>query len=93
MLHFSKLSNVFHCTGCDSWVLQPLGAVKREGQRDKFILPKINTPIGQCEHCGLRQRVSSLIIVFFFYTTAALKHLNIKIIYVDGWTYLDSADS
>lgn len=50
----SKLSFVYHCTGCDSFALQPLGIVKRneKNNQDKFCLPT-NVPVDKkCEHCG-----------------------------------------
>ncbi|GJQ72207.1 hypothetical protein Trydic_g3298 [Trypoxylus dichotomus] len=49
----SKLSLVYHCTGCDSFVLQPLGVVKKneKNNQDKFCLPT-NVPVNtKCEHC------------------------------------------
>ncbi|XP_050311091.1 probable tRNA (guanine(26)-N(2))-dimethyltransferase isoform X2 [Anthonomus grandis grandis] len=51
----SKLSHVYHCTGCDSFVLQPLGITKqneKNNQLVKFCLPA-GPPVGsKCEHCG-----------------------------------------
>ncbi|KAI4456709.1 n 2 n 2 -dimethylguanosine trna methyltransferase [Holotrichia oblita] len=50
----SKLSSVYHCTGCGSFALQPLGIVKKneEKKHDKFCLPT-NVPVDKkCEHCG-----------------------------------------
>ncbi|KAG5865910.1 hypothetical protein JTB14_011379 [Gonioctena quinquepunctata] len=51
----SKLSHVYHCTGCGSFTLQPLGSLKKnEKNKDqvKFGIPT-GPPLSQkCEHCG-----------------------------------------
>ncbi|XP_076275723.1 tRNA methyltransferase 1 isoform X2 [Rhynchophorus ferrugineus] len=51
----SKLSHVYHCTGCDSVILQPLGITKPNEKNDKitkFSLPTYSTIPSKCEHCG-----------------------------------------
>ncbi|KAL1488981.1 hypothetical protein ABEB36_014761 [Hypothenemus hampei] len=49
----SKLSHVYHCTGCDSFVLQPLGILKRNAANQiKYALPT-GPPVEKiCQHCG-----------------------------------------
>ncbi|CAG9764043.1 unnamed protein product [Ceutorhynchus assimilis] len=51
----SKLSHVYHCTGCDSFALQPLGVTKPHEKNDKlvkFCLPTGPPVSSKCEHCG-----------------------------------------
>ncbi|GLV41863.1 tRNA methyltransferase 1 [Carabus blaptoides fortunei] len=52
----SKLSTVFHCTGCDSCVLQPLGILKKHenSKNVKFALPTGPAVGPNCEHCNQR---------------------------------------
>ncbi|XP_074027535.1 tRNA (guanine(26)-N(2))-dimethyltransferase isoform X2 [Leptinotarsa decemlineata] len=51
----SKLSQVYHCTGCGSFTLQPLGILKtneKHKNQVKFAIPT-GPPVSQkCEHCG-----------------------------------------
>ncbi|XP_044759621.1 probable tRNA (guanine(26)-N(2))-dimethyltransferase isoform X2 [Coccinella septempunctata] len=55
----SKLSNVFHCTGCDSFTLQPLGILKKNDKPNnvKFGLPAVPVVPPKCEHCGGTQHM------------------------------------
>lgn len=55
----SKLSNVFHCTGCDSFTLQPLGCLKKNDKPNnfKFGLPAVPVVPMKCEHCGGTQHM------------------------------------
>ncbi|XP_066259855.1 tRNA (guanine(26)-N(2))-dimethyltransferase [Euwallacea similis] len=51
----SKLSHVYHCTGCDSFVLHPLGIIKQNEKNEKLV--KFSVPTGppvsnRCDHCG-----------------------------------------
>ncbi|XP_072395920.1 tRNA (guanine(26)-N(2))-dimethyltransferase isoform X1 [Diabrotica undecimpunctata] len=49
----SKLSHVYHCTGCDSFTLQPLGITKTgEKGNVKFKIPTGPPVSPNCEHCG-----------------------------------------
>ncbi|RZC38725.1 tRNA (guanine(26)-N(2))-dimethyltransferase, partial [Asbolus verrucosus] len=49
----SKLSTVYHCTGCGSYVLRPLGVIKlnEKNQQVKYGLPT-KLPSDTCEHCN-----------------------------------------
>ncbi|KAL3273071.1 hypothetical protein HHI36_014526 [Cryptolaemus montrouzieri] len=56
----SKLSNVYHCTGCDSFTLQPLGILKNQGENTnpiKFGLPAVPSVPQKCEHCSGTQHM------------------------------------
>ncbi|KAK9883210.1 hypothetical protein WA026_001401 [Henosepilachna vigintioctopunctata] len=55
----SKLSNVYHCTGCDSFVLQPLGILRNQEnfKNIKFCLPAAPATSQKCEHCGGTQHM------------------------------------
>jgi tRNA (guanine26-N2/guanine27-N2)-dimethyltransferase len=48
----SKLSTVYHCTGCGSFVLEPLGVIKfnEKNQQIKYGLPTRSLG-GSCQHC------------------------------------------
>lgn len=50
----SKLSHVYHCTGCDSFQLQPLGAIRTNSKNNqpKFAIPTGPPVSNICEHCG-----------------------------------------
>ncbi|KAJ8981890.1 hypothetical protein NQ317_007282 [Molorchus minor] len=51
----SKLSYVYHCTGCDTFTLQPLGILKtKEKQQNvvKFSIPTGPPASQKCVHCG-----------------------------------------
>ncbi|XP_018576509.1 probable tRNA (guanine(26)-N(2))-dimethyltransferase [Anoplophora glabripennis] len=51
----SKLSHVYHCTGCDSFALQPLGILRtndKNNKQVKFSLPTGPSVPQKCEHCG-----------------------------------------
>lgn len=53
----TRLSNVLHCTGCQSLALQPLVKKLVSGNSVKFQLPRFgNTELvdgqGACVHCG-----------------------------------------
>lgn len=59
--YFSKLSHVYHCTGCDSFVLQPLGILRtneKNNKQVKFCLPTGPLVAQKCEHCGHSHHVS-----------------------------------
>ncbi|KAJ3644543.1 hypothetical protein Zmor_022268 [Zophobas morio] len=49
----SKLSMVYHCTGCGSFQLQPLGTMRinEKNRQMKYGLPT-KPPGGSCEHCN-----------------------------------------
>lgn len=50
----SKLSLVYQCVGCETYILQPLGAAHKYGEKStqyKFSLPHAPSS-GICEHCG-----------------------------------------
>ncbi|KAJ8949058.1 hypothetical protein NQ318_016960 [Aromia moschata] len=51
----SKLSQVYHCTGCGTFALHPLGVLKTNEKNSKLV--KFGIPTGppvshRCEHCG-----------------------------------------
>ncbi|CAG9812588.1 unnamed protein product [Phaedon cochleariae] len=51
----SKLSHVYHCTGCDSFLLHPLGILKKNDKNKnqvKFGIPTGPPVSGKCDHCG-----------------------------------------
>ncbi|KAJ8913229.1 hypothetical protein NQ315_016172 [Exocentrus adspersus] len=51
----SKLAYVYHCTGCDSFALQPLGVLKKNEKNNKqvkFCIPTGPAVSQKCEHCG-----------------------------------------
>lgn len=48
----SKLSHVYHCTGCDSFTLHPLGIIRTNEKNVKFKIPTGPPVSHRCEHCG-----------------------------------------
>jgi len=55
LFYFSKLSHVYHCNGCDSFVLHPLGLEKPNEKNVKLV--KYCLPVGppvstKCQNCG-----------------------------------------
>nr|XP_022916362.1 probable tRNA (guanine(26)-N(2))-dimethyltransferase isoform X1 [Onthophagus taurus]XP_022916363.1 probable tRNA (guanine(26)-N(2))-dimethyltransferase isoform X1 [Onthophagus taurus]XP_022916364.1 probable tRNA (guanine(26)-N(2))-dimethyltransferase isoform X1 [Onthophagus taurus]XP_022916365.1 probable tRNA (guanine(26)-N(2))-dimethyltransferase isoform X1 [Onthophagus taurus]XP_022916366.1 probable tRNA (guanine(26)-N(2))-dimethyltransferase isoform X1 [Onthophagus taurus]XP_022916367.1 len=50
----SKLSTVYHCGGCGSFELQPLGVIRKNEKngQDKFCLPTWGGVGEKCVHCG-----------------------------------------
>lgn len=54
----TKLALVYHCVGCGSFSLQPLGEkVPTKGNNFKYV-PATGPPVGQvCDHCGSRLNV------------------------------------
>lgn len=54
---------VYHCTGCDSFTLQPLGVLKQTEKHLKFALPSAPPVTNKCEHCGHSHHAS---LIFFF---------------------------
>ncbi|XP_018335264.1 probable tRNA (guanine(26)-N(2))-dimethyltransferase isoform X2 [Agrilus planipennis] len=52
----SKLSMVYHCTGCGTFVLQPLGEIRTNNKNEqvKFGLPTVSVAMPLCNHCGQR---------------------------------------
>lgn len=51
---FSKLSMVYHCTGCDNFTLQPLGIMRlnEKNNQIKYGLPGVPSVKDKCEHCN-----------------------------------------
>ena len=48
----TKLANVYQCTGCDTFALQPLARLVEKNGNSK-VLPGQGPPVGrECEHCG-----------------------------------------
>lgn len=49
---------VYHCVGCDSFTLQPLGVLKQTEKHLKYTLPSAPSVLKNCEHCGFGHHAS-----------------------------------